>query len=241
MKEDKIQSIVKSKRVVSNARTWYKDKAFGITVQRNILLIIAIILFIAVILSLLTIKSIVEKNSVEPYVIKVSKQEEIPVSIDIESIKRYASANQGVLEYFLLYYINSREGYNFETYQHDYNSVIRRMSTAQVFREFWNDVNAVDTGIINTLGRRAKVDVVIKQLALEGRNNIAVIRIARRLIQDGSVRKIEHFKIKMHYFFDTSNLSYKDIILNPLGLKVDFYEVVEEKAFVNDETFNKIL
>jgi type IV secretion system protein VirB8 len=241
MQDDKTQTIIKPKRANTSARSWYQDKAFGITIQRNILLIIVIILFISVILSLVTIKSIVEKNAVEPYVIKVSKQEQIPVSVDIESVKKYASANQGVLEYFLLYYIKSKESYNSETYIHDYNTVVRRMSSSSVFKTFWDEVNAQDTGIISVLGRNAKVDIIIKQLALEGRNNIAVVRIAKRLIQSGSVRQIRHFKIKMHYLFDTANMSYRDIVLNPLGLKVDFYEVVEEKAFVNDETFNTIL
>jgi type IV secretory pathway component VirB8 len=241
MQDDKTQTIVKPKRANITARSWYQDKAFGITVQRNILFLIVIILFISVILSLVTIKSIVEKNAVEPYVIKVSKQEQIPVSVDIESVKQYASANQGVLEYFLLYYIKSKESYNSETYMHDYNTVVRRMSAPQIFRAFWDEVNAQEGGLINTLGRNGKIDIVIKQLALESRNNIAVVRIAKRLIQNGNVKQVSHFKIKMHYLFDTSNMSYRDIVLNPLGLKIDFYEVVEEKAFVNDETFNKIL
>ena len=124
---------------------------------------------------------------------------------------------------------------------HDYNTVVRRMSSPPIFRAFWDEVNAQEGGIINTLGRNGKIDIAIKQLALESRNNIAVVRIAKRLIRNGNIVQITHFKIKMHYLFDTSNMSYRDIVLNPLGLKIDFYEVVEEKAFVNDETFNKIL
>jgi type IV secretory pathway component VirB8 len=241
MQEDKTKKTIKSKKVGIASRNWYQDKAFGITLQRNILFIISIILFASVIFSLVTIKSIVEKNSVEPYVIKVSKQDQIPVSIDIESIRQFASANQGVVEYFLLLYVRSKESYNFETYPHDYNTVVKRMSANSVFNPFWAEVNAQEGGIINTLGKNGKIDIVIKQLALESRNNIAVIRIAKRLIQNGNIKQVNHFKIKMHYLFDTSNLSYKDIVLNPLGLKVDFYEMIEEKAFVNDETFNKII
>lgn len=237
----KNQTNASTKVVKKPIKSWYQDKIFAVKIQRNILLIINIILFLAVLSSLVVIKSIVEKNSVEPYVIKVSKQDQIPVSIGIESIRNYASANQGVLEYFLIEYIRARESYNFETYMHDYSTFVRRMSTPSVFRPFWDMVNDPTNGLLSSLGKNSKVDIVIKQIALESKNNIVVIRIAKRLMSSGNIRQISHFKIKMHYFFDTSNLTYRDIVLNPLGLKIDFYEVVEEKALVNDEVFNKIL
>lgn len=234
-------SFLKAKKAKPSIKSWYQDKSFNISLQRNILAITSVVLFLGVILSLVTIKAIVEKKAIEPYVIKVSKQDQIPISVDMQSVKQYAAANQGVLEYFLIQYITSRESYNFETYLHDYNAVVRRMSTYEVFRPFWENVNNQADGIIKTVGKNGKIDIVIKQIALEPNNNIVVIRMAKRLILNGRVSQINHFKIKMHYLFDTSNLTYKDIVLNPLGLKIDFYEAVEERAIVNDEVFSKIL
>jgi type IV secretory pathway component VirB8 len=230
MKPPKPNNMVKK-----DIRSWYQDKAFAITMQRNILFVISIVLFLSVILSLVIIKAIVEKKGVEPYVIKVTDQEQIPISVNINSIINYANANQGVVEYFLIQYINLREGYNFFTYNYDYNSVIKRMSDDNTFRAFSGQINAPD-GVINTLGRNGIIDVAIQQIAIEPKNNIAFIRIAKRLTQNGVVRRISNFRIKMHYSFNSTGLNYRDIVLNPLGLKVDFYEVVEEVA-VNNPSF----
>lgn len=223
-----------TKKKLKEVKSWYQDKNFALTVQRNILLITSLLLFVAVIVALIAIKTIVEKKSVEPYVIKVSSQEQIPVAISIESVKTYANAQQGVLEYFLLEYIKSRESYNFETYPYDYGVFVRRMSTPPVFQNFWNAVNDPSSGLIVTLGKGVKIDIVVKQMALEANSAIIVVRIAKRTIKNGDIRGISNYKIKMHYMFDVSNLSYKDIILNPLGIKIDFYEVVEEKTLVAD-------
>jgi type IV secretion system protein VirB8 len=241
MQDNPKKEILKQRKSNIPVKSWYQDKAFGIAMQRNILLVISIFLFFGIIAALVTIKTIVEKKAVEPYVIKVSKQDQIPVSVNIESVKNYISANQGVLDYFLLEYIRARESYNFETYIFDYNTLVKKMSTSLVFKPFWDNVNDATNGVIANLGRLGKIDIVVKQIALESRNNIIVVRIAKRLIRNGDVKQISHYKIKMHYLFDTSNLTYKDIVLNPLGIKIDFYEVFEEKALVNDEIFNQIL
>ena len=227
MQGQKEERVFKKDIQKNNIRGWYEDKAFGITVQRNVLFIICILLFVAVIISLTAIKSIVEKQSIEPYVIKVSDQDQIPISVNMNSVINYANINQGVVEYFLIQYINLREGYNFSTYKYDYNNVVKRMSSDQVYNEFWNNVNSQE-GLINTIGRNGSVDVTIKQLIPDTKNNIVIMRIAKRLTVNGSVKSISNFQIKMHYIFNTTGLSYRDIVLNPLGIKVDFYETTEE-------------
>ncbi len=100
MQKPKEEKVFKKNIQPNNARSWYKDKAFGIIIQRNILFIISIILFASVILSLMVIKSIVEKQAIEPYVIKVSDQDQIPISVNMNSVISYANVNQGVVEYF---------------------------------------------------------------------------------------------------------------------------------------------
>lgn len=236
--EDAKKQAGKPKKV--EVKSWYKDKSFALTVQRNVLLIISILLFISIIISLITIKTIVEKRSVEPYVIKVSKQEQIPVSVSIESVRNFTSAQAGVLEYFLVNYIVARESYNFATYVHDYFTLVKRMSTGAVFQSFETSVNDPLNGVLKTLGKISTMDVTIKQIALESKNNIIVVRISKRIIRNGDVKSVTHYKIKMHYMLDVSNLSYKDIVLNPLGLKIDFYEVIEEKAIASDTNYKTI-
>ena len=134
MQEQKEGKVFIKSIQTNNARSWYQDKAFGITIQRNILFIISVILFASVIISLMAIKSIVEKQAIEPYVIKVSDQDQIPISVNMNSVISYANANQGVVEYFLIQYVNLREGYSFSTYKYDYTNVVKRMSTNEILQ-----------------------------------------------------------------------------------------------------------
>jgi type IV secretory pathway component VirB8 len=222
--------MLKTKKSTSEVKSWYRDKCFSLSVQRNILLIVCLILFVSVVGALVVIKTIVEKKSVEPYVIKISKHEQIPVSVNIESIKKYASTNQLVLEYFLLNYIRVRESYNHETYKFDYNTFVRSMSTPAVFRVFWNQVNDTLTGVISNMGQKGRVETNFKQIAFESRNNVAIIRISKNLIIEGNLKSVSHQSIKIHYIFDTASMNYRDVFLNPLGIKIDFYEVTDEKV-----------
>jgi type IV secretion system protein VirB8 len=217
--------------------SWYEDKTFRVTVQRNILFVVSIILSACIIVSLIAIKTIVEKQAIEPYVVKVSNQDQIPISVNMNSVISYANANQSVVEYFLLQYVNLRESYNFLTYNYDYSIILKRMSTSQIFNTFWNQVNSAD-GVINLLGRNGSINISVKQLIPDPSNKVAVMRISKRFVQNGNIKSIKNYEIKLHYDFKTENLSYKDIVLNPLGIIIDFYEIKEEVVEDQNISFN---
>jgi type IV secretory pathway component VirB8 len=235
MNQEKEKEIFKQKIVKSAARSWYQDKAFAITAQRNTLFVFCIILFASVIFSLVAIKAIVEKKGVEPYVVRVSDQDQIPISVNITDVLKYVNTNQQVVEYFLIQYVNLRESYNFYTYNYDYNFVVKRMSAKDVYKDF---LEQATSQVINPLGRTGSVDIIIKQMSIDAKAGMAIIRISKRLTQNGSVRSILNYQIKMRYNFNTFGLSYSDIILNPLGLQVVFYEISQEKVINESQNFS---
>ena len=237
---DKVALQKKGKKVSSH-KSWYSDKHGMITTQRNLLFATCIIMFIAVIVALATIKFMIEKNAIEPYVIRVSKTDVIPTSVPMDSVKTYADANQSVIEYFITQYVKARESYSAELYNYNYNTVVNSMSTRKVYGQFYNAVvrDQQNSPIIR-LNTRGEMDVIIKQVTSEIKNHITTFRIAKRVFIDGTITSVTHYQIKIHYIFDTLNLTYKDITINPLGIKVDAYDMVEEKTIVNDEIFSKL-
>lgn len=203
---------------------------------RNILLALCAFLFVGLLIALMTIKVIIEKNAVEPYVISISKTDAMPVAVNSSSVKQYSDTNLTVVEYFLSQYIKTREGYNYITYQYDYNVLTKIMSSRGVYSEFYNTTAKGDgVGPSATLGNRGTIEVIIKQITTDPRTQTSAFRIAKRTITDSTQQATSHYKITMHYIFDTSNMNYRDLTLNPLGIKIDSYQVLEEKTLVDDE------
>ena len=223
----------KVKKPQKQVESWYQDRYISVVAQRNFLGLMCIISFVSVLVMLLVVKTNLEKASVEPYVVSISDTDKIPLPITIEPIKAYADVNTGVLEYFLAQYVQKREGFNRTTYTFDYDSFVNTMSESGIYRRFRSYVIS-DEGPIKT---GAEAEVFIKQIATDAKKQISTLRIASKKTGNG---EIKHFKITLHYSFKTEKLTYRDMILNPLGIKVDIYEKLEEKTLIDDETFKNV-
>lgn len=227
-----------AKSYVQVKNGWMKDKNSFIALQRNFFMILSIVSLFGIATSMIVIKSMVEKNAIEPYVISVNTADKMPIAISSQSVKQYAGANQSVVEFFLIKYTKSREGYNFGTYKYDYDIVTRIMSTPDIYRQFRRNTFADEkTNPVKVFQDRGRVEVVIKQITHGVQSQIAIIRIAKKIYQNERLDSILNFQIKMHYNINTEGLKASDVEINPLGLVVDTYEVTEEKTLIEDETF----
>lgn len=226
------------KHYVQLKSSWDKDRNAFIAMQRNFFVLLALISMGGVIVSMIVIKSMVEKNAIEPYVISVNTADKMPVAVNSQSVRNYATANPVVIEFFLIKYIKSREGYEFATYNYDYNTVAKNMSTYGVYQQFRKAVlNDDKNNPVKIFGKDGRVEVVIKQVTHMEKSQIATVRIAKKVWIGDNVRTVLNYSIKLHYTMETANLKVSDIEINPLGIIVDTYEVTEEKTIVEDETF----
>lgn len=217
---------------------WAKDKNAFIAAQRNFFILLSIASIFGVVVAMIVIKSMVEKNAIEPYVISINTADKMPVAISSKSVKEYASANAAVIEFFLIKYIKSREGYNFGTYKYDYGTFVKSLSNFSIYKQFRSDViNNEKNDPSKLFGEYGRVDVVIKQISNDPKTNIATIRIAKKIYISDSLRSILNYQVKIHYIIDTTNLKASDIEINPLGIVIDTYQMIEEKTIIEDETF----
>jgi type IV secretion system protein VirB8 len=217
---------------------WDKDRNAFIAMQRNFFILLSLVSMGGVITAMIVIKSMVEKNAIEPYVISVNTADKMPIAINSQSVKDYAKANPAVIEFFLIKYVKSREGYEFGTYNYDYNTVAKTMSTYEVYQQFRKTVlNDDKNNPFKLFGKDGRVEVIIKQITHTEKSAIATIRIAKKVYISDTVRTILNYQIKLHYNMETANLKVSDIEINPLGIIVDTYDVTEEKTIVEDETF----
>ena len=217
---------------------WDKDRNAFIAMQRNFFILLSLVSMAGVIVAMVVIKSMVEKNAIEPYVISVNTADKMPIAINSQSVKDYAKANPAVIEFFLIKYIKSREGYEFGTYNYDYNTVTKTMSTYDIFQQFRRTVLNDDKNNPSKLfGNSGRVEVIIKQITHTEKNAIATVRIAKKVHVADTVRAVLNYQIKLHYTMETANLKVSDIEINPLGIIIDTYDVTEEKTIVEDETF----
>lgn len=216
---------------------WVKDQNKFIVLQRNFFVLLSIASIFGVMIAMIVIKSMVEKNAIEPYVISVNTADKMPISVSSQSVKNYTEANQAVIEFFLVKYVRSREGYNFGTYTYDYDIVTRMMSSDMVYRRFKKEnFSNDDTNPIKVFKNFGRVEVVIKQITHGVKSRIAIIRIAKKVYKHERLDSVLNFQIKLHYDIKTENLKASDIEINPLGITIDTYEVTEEKTLIEDET-----
>ncbi len=216
------------------SNSWYTDRYFISLVQRNFLFIFCLACFVALIASLLVIKVMIEKNSIEPYVIEVSDASLIPTHISTESVKTYAEANPIVIEHFVTHYVKRRETYDPASYNYDYNVVVKTFSADQIFGQFLSEMKDEKTSPIVTLGKNGKTDVIIKQVVPKIKSNTFIFRISKvTAASQGATQVVKNYQVTLKYDFNTTNMSYDDSMINPLGLKITNYEILDERTLAD--------
>jgi type IV secretion system protein VirB8 len=214
-------------------KSWYHDRYLVSLVQRNLLFVFCVLCFLCLIFSLIVIKSIVEKNSIEPYIVEVSDSSLLPVTVLTKDVVKYSQENPLVVEYFMTKYINARESYYFTSYSYNYDTVVRVMSIGAVYTAFKKFVNDPSKSVVPTLGRYGSVDVSIKQVVPKIKDNTFIFRISKKTIADNRVSSPTNYQITLRYSFDQSSMNYDDAMINPLGIKVNFYEILDERNLAN--------
>jgi type IV secretion system protein VirB8 len=180
------------------------------------------------------IKTIIEKNSIEPYIIKVEDPNDVPVAVSVQDISAYVASNKLVLEHFLSKYIKARESYDPDSYKYDYGSVVAAMSSPEVYAAFKGVyLNDKDLSPIKKIGQFGRIEVNIQQVVARENANAFIFRIAKNIYSYNNLTDTQFYQITVNYRFDTSNMSYAASMVNPLGIKVFKYEVLSEKNINN--------
>jgi type IV secretion system protein VirB8 len=113
-------------------KNWKDDKFQSVIVQRNLLLIGLLLCFILILVALSTIRYLKNTQSIDPFVIEIEEKSGVPTVVKPLSIETY-SANESIKRYFVMKYIRAREEYYSETFNRNFNDVVRVLSNSSVY------------------------------------------------------------------------------------------------------------
>lgn len=207
---------------------WYKDSYQGVLIQRNILFILFVGALVIIMTSLLTIRYLRGVQNIEPFVIEIEKKTGVPTVVDPVSVKAYSS-NMAIKRYFVMKYINAREEYFSETFNYNYSTVVRVLSSSSVYysdyRPKFNKSNP--NSPYNLYGSVLYRTVGLKSIIFPTENS-AQIRISLNV--SGSLGDKMNKIIFMEFNFVNIEMSDEERLINPLGFRVTLYRIDDEKV-----------
>lgn len=210
---------VKKSTKKSKIKSWHSNRYQIVVVQRNILLLLAILLTISMTASIIFVKFVVSSKSLEPYVIEVEEKSGVPTVVD-QSTSKTLTADESVKKYFINQFIQAAAGYDPKTYKLDTEKV-RLLSIQNVYTDFRSRINARELGV------DSKIEVRIKSIQFPDPSTVQ-IRVVRNTTSKvaGNTQKDEI--ITMNFFFTNLTLTTEERLINPLGFQVTNFSITEE-------------
>lgn len=200
-------------------KSWYSNRYQIVVVQRNILLLLAMLLTVAMTASIIFVKFVVSSKSLEPYVIEVEEKSGIPTVVD-QLTSQTLTGDETIRKYFINQFVQAAAAYDPRTYKIDAERV-RLLSTQNVYSDFRNRINPRDLGV------DSKIDLRIKSIQFPDAST-AQIRILRTTNSKSAGTSQKDEIINMNFLFTNLNLTTEERLINPLGFQVSNFTITEE-------------
>ena len=213
---------------VAVLKSWYKDRYESAVVQRNILFVLMSFALVVIAMSVFVIRYVRSTKSIEPFIIEIERKTGVPTVVDPVSVAAY-SANTSVKRYFVWRYIMAREEYFPSTYNYNYTTVVRVLSTSDVYfsdyRSKFSMANPISP--YNIYAQGSTRIVKLKSMIFTD-DSSAQVRISM------NVSGVMNMKMDKIVFieFDFQNIEMNDEerLINPLGFRVKLYRIEDERT-----------
>jgi type IV secretion system protein VirB8 len=215
------------KRIVEDISNWYSDRYGKILIQRNLLIIILLITLIVVIVASINLGMIAMSNKIAPIIVEIEEKTGIPTLVNpLSSQGVELSTNQALNEYFVIRYIRSREAYCDVSYNYDYYTVVRVLSSGGVYSAFKKFINSDPNSPLVKFGNGVCNKFELRSIQFLNKTNGSTNVVVRyNIVTSGG--KIPRIATLNFQYFQT-NMSYNDRLENPLGFTVVSYNSVDE-------------
>ena len=226
-------------RMIKEAANFEKSKA---GLQKKFMIGAIIVAGISVVLNLVlgvAISFLTPLKSVEPYLLMVDK-ESGNVSIEQPLSKAMPSYGQVIDSHFIGIYINAKESYDWGLAQLNYDTV---KAFSIEGGSVWNEYNVFihsPKSPLAILADKARVIVEINSdPVFDVKTNTAVVRFSKTIYgPDGQPSKSipkTYWIATLKFEYPNPKLKPAERRLNPLGMKVPSYQVVQELGVRNNE------
>jgi type IV secretion system protein VirB8 len=210
-------------------QSWYTDRYEMMVVQRNVLFLLSVICIITTIIAVVVMGKLASSKTIEPMVITVEDKSGITNIVNPQRDRTW-SADKALNQYFLNQYIDSREGYDAASYLYKYNSIVRLMSTGQVFADFNQYINDAQRSPVIRYGAFNSTSVKIRSIQFlpDSPNGDKNVQIRFTVIENSGARNYYNRIVYVMYNFVEMELTNSERMVNPLGFQVKSYSVSDD-------------
>lgn len=216
---------------IAAKKNWYADRYQTVLVQRNFFLLLTIISLAGIIISVLTVIKVTSSKTIEPFVIEI--EEKTGITNVIRPLLREQFAYDETLQrYFITRYVTARETYDYGSFSHNYNKVVRLMSDPTVYGEFKRSISADNPDSPIRLGAKGMRTIKIKSISMlktaPGQKGFAAqVRFVSENAGKSQGRK-KHLVATINFDYVDMSLNTEERAINPLGFEVTGYRLDEE-------------
>ncbi len=224
---DKAVEVNSQGGTVSDARNWYSDRYETLIVQRNVLFLISLIAVIATIFASFVVLRVTMNKEIIPMLVEVEDKTGFTNIVNPEDSQIWTS-DKALNEYFLMKYMEARETYNIASYLYNYDTVVRVMSTSQVYNQFKSSISgssnpAARYGASNSTSLQIR-SIQYLPSSSNGDKNVQV----RFTIVERQGGKYYNKIVSILYNFVQMQLTMDERMVNPLGFQVKSYAVADD-------------
>ncbi|MCH9754177.1 MAG: type IV secretion system protein [Alphaproteobacteria bacterium] len=206
-------------------KSWYADRYESISVQRNMLFFISLIALIATIIAVIFISKVTLSKTIEPLVVEVEDKSGFTNIVNPNEDEKWTTS-KSINVFFLVEYLRARESYSVASYVQNYNTVVRLMSSAEVYNQFKNVLNNTDTNPVIKYGANNSTTIKIRSMQfLESTPEESSAQIRFSIIEEGNQKKQYNKIVSIVWSYIQMDLNFEDRTINPLGFQVKAYSI----------------
>lgn len=216
----------------SAQKNWYSDRYQSAVVQRNFLALLVLLTLACIVVAVFTVVQVTTSKSIEPFVIEIEERTGI-TNVIRPLLKEQFAYDEALRKYFLWKYVNAREGYDYYSFEHEYFTVVRLLSSATVYSEFKRIVAISNESSPIRLGAVSRRFIKIKSISyLETPKNsqgfVAQVRFTQLTGATRAETREENKVATLAFDFIDMNLTREERAINPLGFQILSYRVDDE-------------
>lgn len=190
----------------------------GISVVLNLLLGIAIVVMMPL-------------KTVEPYVLRIHDGGSVTAEAPLGEAK--TTFGEEADKFFISQYVIARESYDWNLAQRNYDTVKSySILGGSVFNEYDNFIKSPKSPLA-ILTNKARVEAPITSITLDQKTSTATVRFAKTVIAaDGKPSLMipqTYWIATLSYSYPNPKLKPEERRLNPLGMKIPAYQLVQEQ------------
>ncbi len=211
------------KDLVTEVRNWYSDRYESMVVQRNLLLLLTCVMLLTILIGVFMVGQVTLSKSVDPFVIEVEQRSGITNVVNPLS-RRDLLTDESLKTYFLMKYLRARETYSSVDYEYNYSTVLRLLSTREIYQQFKKSLSENPRNPVVLYG--AKVQTTLKVRSIQFLDGAATAQIRFSVIESTGGRYDKIATITFN--FVQMEMTNEERYVNPLGFQVTGYRVDDE-------------